>query len=487
MEIGTIPPPPDIPGIFEDLAVAREDQAPRRESPEVLPDKPSLEECERIIELHHRSFIEAGKALNHINEHNLYEDEGFETFKEYAAKRLELDYSTVNEYIRMATTVEEMTSAIADVGVPPPNTKSHVKALVSASNDIRVKAWRRAYEKADRNLDNVTAKLVEESRNEVEREAAQRKQADVLDDMDFDLAPYIATDFEPDSREQETLIVVPEALIGSQLRDAAVPAGGPISDEKAVPLRVFDGKPPLDEILEAYQAIGATSQFNAQTNESINWAKYSWNPMTGCLHNCFYCYAAYIAKIRYKQDFQPTIHPKRLLAPAAMPSPSDVEAVAQKNVFVCAMADLFGKWVPDWFIWEVLKRTRKYADFNYLFLTKFPQKLSRFEFPDNAWIGTTVDTQARVSVAEKYFENVEASWKWISAEHLLESLTFERLSIFDCIVVGAQTGYGSIPERQPGFEWVIDLYDQAREANCMFYWKDNLRGPKELPRQLDTV
>ncbi|HEY0087397.1 MAG TPA: DUF5131 family protein, partial [Candidatus Lokiarchaeia archaeon] len=23
----------------------------------------------------------------------------------------------------------------------------------------------------------------------------------------------------------------------------------------------------------------------------IEWTDYSWNPITGCLHNCWYCYA----------------------------------------------------------------------------------------------------------------------------------------------------------------------------------------------------
>lgn len=28
-----------------------------------------------------------------------------------------------------------------------------------------------------------------------------------------------------------------------------------------------------------------------QVNDNIGWAKWSWNPVTGCLHNCDYCYA----------------------------------------------------------------------------------------------------------------------------------------------------------------------------------------------------
>ena len=42
-----------------------------------------------------------------------------------------------------------------------------------------------------------------------------------------------------------------------------------------------------DRLLEKDEAIG---QFN-RTNEHINWAKWSWNPVTGCEHGCEYCYA----------------------------------------------------------------------------------------------------------------------------------------------------------------------------------------------------
>jgi hypothetical protein len=31
-------------------------------------------------------------------------------------------------------------------------------------------------------------------------------------------------------------------------------------------------------------------KFN-RTNEQISWAAWSWNPVTGCLHGCKYCYA----------------------------------------------------------------------------------------------------------------------------------------------------------------------------------------------------
>jgi Protein of unknown function (DUF5131) len=91
------------------------------------------------------------------------------------------------------------------------------------------------------------------------------------------------------------------------------------------------------------------ARFNAQgDNENIEWALWSWNPVTGCLHNCPYCYARDIAERFYEQKFAPSLWPGRLKAPQNTPFPEDkaTQWIGHKNVFVCSMADLFGRWVP---------------------------------------------------------------------------------------------------------------------------------------------
>lgn len=104
-------------------------------------------------------------------------------------------------------------------------------------------------------------------------------------------------------------------------------------------------------------------------NSKIEWCDMTWNPVTGCLHGCPYCYARRIAerfggrlddgnklhdlKIKsYRKDkqgklrydpfpfgFEPTFHRYRLDEPQRVRKP--------QTVFVCSMADLFGDWVPD--------------------------------------------------------------------------------------------------------------------------------------------
>jgi len=288
--------------------------------------------------------------------------------------------------------------------------------------------------------------------------------------------------------ERDILIAVPNEMITTKMARKSVPVGVPQAQyEMGVPLSYFDGRPPVDEIRAFYEEQGRFFQFN-ETNENVDWAGFTTNPICGCLHDCAYCYAWYQAEgmERYKQGFQPTFFPGRLNAFAQMSAPGEINHPREKNVFVGSMSDVFGKWVPDWMIEMILDEAEENDSFDYLFLTKFPHKLSRFEFPDNAWIGTTVDRTHRVSVAERHFKQVEAPVKWLSCEPLLENVApqFDDLSMFDCVVIGAKKGYGDdIEEEQPDLEWVIDLYQKARTAGCRVYFKENLDldYPKELP------
>ena len=64
--------------------------------------------------------------------------------------------------------------------------------------------------------------------------------------------------------------------------------------------------------------------------------------------------------------------------------------LSYKNVFVCSMADLFGKWVPDGWIEVVLEPVRENPQWNFLYLTKLPLRMAEFEFPPGSvprWTG----------------------------------------------------------------------------------------------------
>ena len=115
----------------------------------------------------------------------------------------------------------------------------------------------------------------------------------------------------------------------------------------------------------------------------------SWNPLTGCRHGCPYCYARRTAhrfdkgledpaplsgglhvleeKIKgtpYPYGFEPTLHRYRLNQPERVEEP--------QTVFVCSMADLFGKWVPTSWIAQVIDACLRAPQHRYLFLTQSP-------------------------------------------------------------------------------------------------------------------
>lgn len=221
---------------------------------------------------------------------------------------------------------------------------------------------------------------------------------------------------------------------------------------------------------------------NKQDNTDIEWADWSWNPVTGCLHGCPYCYARDIAFNIYPAEvaFSSTIWLDRLTAPHNQNVPKDAdERIAQKNIFTCSMADLFGRWVPKEWIERVLAEAKANPQWNFLFLTKFPKRMAEFDIPPNAWMGTTVDLQARVANAEKAFENVKADVRWLSIEPMIEPLKFNRLDLFDWIVIGGASpskaidGTPATPAWNIPIDWIVDLHQQARKAGCKIYYKTN--------------
>lgn len=237
--------------------------------------------------------------------------------------------------------------------------------------------------------------------------------------------------------------------------------------------------------------------FNSTPGAGISWANWSWNPVTGCLHGCNYCYARELAtserlKSAYPAGFTPLFHPQRLDAPAHTvipaehrdePEPCQPFGCPYQRVFVCSMADLYGRWVPDEWIQKVHASMCANPAWQYITLTKFPKRYVGLNMPPGAWIGTSVDEQKRVRIAEDAFRQIDGGRvKWLSLEPLLEPLEFTDLSVFDWVVIGAQTETrqpdGHVPAFAPPFDWVARIVAQAREAGCKVHLKPNLSNGK---------
>lgn len=147
-----------------------------------------------------------------------------------------------------------------------------------------------------------------------------------------------------------------------------------------------------------------------------DWCDSTWNPVTGCLNECKYCYAKGIANRfsgggekwtdenlfvlderfyadesekaePYPYGFKPTFYRYKL---------NEYIKKNGRNIFVCSMADLFGSWVPDAWIEEIFSACRQAPQHNYLFLTKNPiryldlQDKGKLLAADNMWYGANM-------------------------------------------------------------------------------------------------
>ena len=238
-------------------------------------------------------------------------------------------------------------------------------------------------------------------------------------------------------------------------------------------------------------------KFN-KTNGSIDWAPHSWNPVTGCLFDCKYCYARSLANHypkAFPNGFKPTFHPERLSAPVNTKLPKETDN-GKRNVFVCSMADLFGYWVPQDWIDQVVGACKKSPDWTYIFLTKNPKRLIDIDWPKNTYVGTTIDSQSRIPTAVAAFSELDRLKSrpgalFISCEPMQEYLDFgdHGLEAFDWIIVGGRSASNGMKKFQPEKAWVDSLHDSARKAGCKIYDKPNLKvkdlimNPKEYPNQ----
>jgi protein gp37 len=377
------------------------------------------------------AYLEVGLELRHIRDNRLYRNHQ-QTFEEYCPARLDMSDRRARQLIEVASAAEK----IGKIFPVLPSRESHVRELLKLEKpEQQAEVWQRV-------IDTRNGKTVRATDVQAE---VERKQAEL--------------------------------------------------EKNWITIEEWDMLPEAERIFRLTQVRYSSKTMN-KPNDSIEWAMWSWNPVTGCLHDCDYCYARDIANRFYPQKFAPSFVPDRLPAPknTKVPGARWDGDIGYNGVFVCSMADLFGKWVPEAWITSVLKVIEDNPQWEFLLLTKFPIRMADFEYPPNVWMGTTVDYQWRVERAEKAFRKIKASGFdgicWLSCEPMMERLTFSSLEMFDWLVMGGASKSTQTPEHRPPFDDITHLHNQAREYTLPIYQKTNLipgmsdrQRLKEYPRR----
>lgn len=152
---------------------------------------------------------------------------------------------------------------------------------------------------------------------------------------------------------------------------------------------------------------------------------------------------------------------------------------------------MFGEWVPKEWIQAVLDEIRKYPQHTFQLLTKNPKRYREFKFPENCWLGTTMDGTERtqnnivylMAGRETRIENrkVINNKVFISFEPLLAEIETGFPGV-DWIIIGANSNKGALKAPDT---WADDLIAKARKYGTAVWVKDNYNYHtkiKEFPR-----
>lgn len=207
----------------------------------------------------------------------------------------------------------------------------------------------------------------------------------------------------------------------------------------------------------------------------IEWTDYSWNPITGCKHGCWYCYAKKLTQ-RFKKifpyGFEPHFYPERLKEPWEHRKPS--------KIFVCSIADLFAAWTPEAWRDAVLEAIfRCPVAHTFQLLTKNPERIPPIHFPDNVWVGTTVTGEDKFragyvdAVNIDHIKKVKAKIRFVSFEPLLGPIDFDKYSLEEIqwVIVGKLTGSKRV---KLDMGWVMDISAECSRYKIPIFLKDNL-------------
>jgi protein gp37 len=213
----------------------------------------------------------------------------------------------------------------------------------------------------------------------------------------------------------------------------------------------------------------------------------TWNPISGCLFNCNYCWANKLALTklktvkRYEKGFKPSLNESEF----------KVKFGKGDLIFVSDMGDMFADYIPTEWINQVLDHTRKFPEADFLFMTKNPKRYLELlpQIPENAILGATIEStndeiirKDKVSCAplpsQRYKAMKELDWKRkiVSIEPIMDfnPITFQKwIEEINPFII--YVGYDNYCHklREPTLEKTKQLMDKLSETSLVI--KKSLR------------
>ncbi|MEM3398855.1 MAG: DUF5131 family protein [Nitrososphaerota archaeon] len=155
----------------------------------------------------------------------------------------------------------------------------------------------------------------------------------------------------------------------------------------------------------------------------------TWNPVTGCMHGCIYCWARRYAERLSKMEVEP--YAEKGFQPAFIQDRLRKRFSKNSFIFVSDMGDLLGDWVPDEWIDKVLSKIKMLPHTYFLLLTKNPKRYLSISLPDNVVAGATIESNRdypNLSNAPPQGERIEVMNK---LNHVYKALVIEPILEFD--------------------------------------------------------
>ncbi|MBO4739424.1 MAG: phage Gp37/Gp68 family protein [Bacteroidales bacterium] len=201
----------------------------------------------------------------------------------------------------------------------------------------------------------------------------------------------------------------------------------------------------------------------------IEWTNETWNIITGCKkisEGCRNCYAATMHKCltamkqeKYKFPFENIVFHYDELA--------RVFKGKHKMVFVNSMSDTFNEKISGEQITKILAACGAQPQHEFQILTKRAERLPGFSYPDNVWLGVTVENAQHKNRID-YLRQTNAKVKFLSCEPLLDDLGDLDLEGIHWVIAGGESGKNVRPCNP---QWVRNIQKQCKKAGVPFFFK----------------